>query len=290
VTRALSAAALLLGLPLIGLLGQACTESAQSHVRLELRARGRPVESTLADDTVLTLSRAQLAFGPFYLCAGAQAGQSCDTALAQWGEAQVLDVLSEATVDVGTLEGYSGRALSYMHDCGIVSLLTNEAPLVLPAAQDLDGGSVWLEGVAELPLDGAPAIPFRIFLTISSSADADRGQPVVRSSPGQFDAEIGPLSTGITLSFDASAWLGGLDRSAFWQDAPCSDDGPTLVCAGGVSQDCQSETTEDCAESARICAPGKGCQDAVVLDGATAAGRAVAQAITLAAGLTIEVD
>jgi hypothetical protein len=248
------------------------------------------VTRTLSDGTQLTLSRGELALGPVYLCAGAQAGQNCQAALAEWREARVVDVLSSAEQSLGTLEGYSGRALSYMHDCGIVSLLTDSAPLVLPAAEELGQKSVRLEGSAQLAQTGAPTIPFRIALAIASSADADRGQPVVRSSPGQFDEEIGPDTARLTLSFDAGAWLSGLQQDAFWQDTPCTADGPAVVCAGTVSQDCSSETAVDCAESQQVCAPNQGCQDVVVLDEETTAGRSVAQAITLTAGLDVLLD
>jgi len=279
--------ALFIGLVLAN---SACTESAPTPVSLELYARGRAVTSALSDGTQLTLSRAELALGPVYLCAGPQAGQNCQTALAEWRQARVVDVLGSGDQSLGTLEGYTGRALSYMHDCGIVSLLTQEVPLVLPAAEELGQRSLELEGRAELAQSGAPTIPFRIALAIASSADADRGQPVVRSSPGQFDAEIGTETAKLTFSFDAGAWLTGLDQSAFWQDAACSADGPAVVCAGTVSQDCASETAVDCAESQQVCAPNQGCQDVITLDEETAAGRSVAQAITLAAGLEVHLD
>jgi len=269
------------------LMGVACTQSAQEPVAFALRARGGAATTELADGTLLTLSRAELAFGPFYLCAGAQAGPTCDTALAEWRDSRVLDLLDTAPVTLGEITGYSGRALSYMHDCGIVSLLTQDEPLVLPAAEELGGHSAVLEGQADLAVDGAPNVPFRIELRVASSSEADRGQPVVRSSPGQFDAVIDAGTTRLTAAFDARAWLVELDRSAFWQDASCTAESPGVVCAGTVSQDCTAGESTDCAADGQICAPNQGCQDAVVLDEDSAAGRAVAQAITLTAGLEV---
>jgi hypothetical protein len=236
------------------------------------------------------LSEATLAFGPFYLCSGAQAGPSCDTALGEWKDSRALDLLRTAPVTLGELSGYGGRALSYMHDCGIVSLLTQDEPLVLAAAEEQGGHSVVLVGAAEPTVSGAPRVPFRIELDIASSNQADRGQPVVRSSPGQFDAAIDGDTTSLTVAFDAGAWLTEVNPSTFWQDAACAPDGPPTVCAGTVSQDCEVDVSVDCAEQDQICAPNIGCQDAIAIDQGSAAGRAVAQAITLTVGLEVRVE
>lgn len=267
-----------------------CTTSATTPVSLDLRVGGGERDVTLADGTRLVLTRADFAFGPFYLCSGAQAGQSCQTALAEWREAVVVDALEEELVTVGTVDGYSGRALSYMHDCGLVSLLTAEDPLVLPAAEELGGRSVVIEGVAELPLEGAPSTPFRVELTLASSREADRGQPVVRSAPGDFDATLGSDSNSLTVRLHPADWLAKLDASAFWQDAGCDADDATTVCAGAESQDCESGDRVDCSAMGQVCVPDIGCQDQIVLGDESAAGRAVAQAITLAVGLDVSVD
>lgn len=280
--------ALALGPLMVAFFG--CTTSATTPVSLELRVGGGAREVTLADGTRLVLTRADLAFGPFYLCSGAQAGQSCQTALAEWREAEVVDALEEALVSVGTVDGYSGRALSYMHDCGLVSLLTAEDPLVLPAAEELGGRSVIMEGVAELPFEGAPSAPFRVELTLASSREADRGQPVVRSAPGHFDATLGSDSTSLTVRLHPTDWLAKLDASAFWQDADCDADDATTVCAGPESQDCESGDRVDCSAMGQVCVPDIGCQDQIVLGDESAAGRAVAQAITLAVGLDVSVE
>lgn len=267
-----------------------CTTSATTQVSLELRVGGGEPEITLADGTRLVLTRADVAFGPFYLCSGAQAGQSCQTALAEWREAEVVNGLEEALVTVGTVDGYSGRALSYMHDCGLVSQLTAEGPLVLPAAEELGGRSVVIEGVAELPLEGGPSTPFRVELTLSSSREADRGQPVVRSAPGDFDAMLGSDSTSLTVRLHPAAWLAKLDASAFWQDVDCDADDASTRCAGAESQDCESGDRVDCSALGQVCVPDVGCQDEIVWGDESAAGRAVAQAITLAVGLDVSVE
>lgn len=266
-----------------------CTDSAVTEVSMDLEVRGGARETTLGDGTHVELTQADLAFGPFYLCAGAQAGMNCASALVEWTSAVTVDALSDAPVAIGELEGYSGRALSYMHDCGIVSLLTTDRPLVLPAAESLGGNSVRLVGVAEPPTGGV-VVPFRIELVIASSSEADRGQPVVRSAPGDLDAEVGTESRTLRAHFEPTMWIAGLDASMFWQDGSCEDGGPSLVCAGTTSQNCESGESIDCLATGQICAPHHGCQSEVLLDGASTAGRSVAQAITLAAGLEIELD
>lgn len=267
-----------------------CTTSAMPPVTLDLRVGGGEREVTLGDGTHLVLERADLAFGPFYLCAGAQAGQSCQTALGEWREARVVDTLDPEQVSVGTLEGYAGRALSYMHDCGLVSLSTTEEPLVLPAAEELAGHSVRIAGVAALDQDDGPTVPFRLELRLASSRDADRGQPVVRSAPGALDVEINPETTALSVRLQPTEWLTGLSARDFWQDAACEDGAVGVLCAGTESQDCASGERVDCAALGQICAPGRGCQDEVVFDDESPAGRSVAQAIALARGLEVRID
>jgi len=271
----------------LGLL--ACTESATVPVSLELRVSGGPGVTTLPDGTRLALSRADLAFGPVYLCAGAQAGATCDTALGEWRSAEVVDTLDPAERTIGELEGYSGRALSYMHDCGLVSLLTRDEPLVLPAADDLGGRSVVIEGTAEVD-GGDTLVPFRLELTLASSTEVDRGQPVVRSSPGDFDAVVDGDHSTLRARFTPADWLTGLDRAAFWQESSCQSGDRGFVCAGAVSQNCETGEDVDCSAQEQICAPDQGCQDIIRYDGDSAPGRAVSQAITLSQGLELAVE
>ena len=81
-------------------------------------------------DVSVTIDRADLAFGPLYLCAGATAGDLCDTARFEWLDSAVVDTTLSDPVKVGELSGVTGTVRSWMYDLGLSSQLTREAPFI----------------------------------------------------------------------------------------------------------------------------------------------------------------
>src|SRR5690606_36101715 len=115
-----------------------CVGSPQDFVEISLEAKGREVtQLENVDNMTFSLTRADAAFGPLYICAGVQAGSNCDTARLEWRESAVVDALSEEPQALGSLFGTSGSARSWMFDYGITSLLTETAPVLMPAAREL---------------------------------------------------------------------------------------------------------------------------------------------------------
>jgi hypothetical protein len=171
------------------------------------------------------LEEASLAFGPFTLCAGYQAGELCETALAEWPDAQVVDVLSSSAQELGVMEAVTGTSRSFMYDLGRVSLLTQEEPLVTEAASSLGGASVRLRGSAELDTElGTERIDFVAELPIQQEEGTERGVPVVRSSGGDaFERELSAEGEALTLRFDPRAWLSTVDLAGAIED--CAAEG-----------------------------------------------------------------
>lgn len=189
----------------------ACADVGQDRVAVPLQVAGTaaPADGVVTTDGVtLQLTRADLAFGPLVLCAGATAGELCDTARVEWLDSVVVDALDPQPATVGSLNGVSGSVRSWMYDLGISSQLTDDDPFVLSAAESLDGMSVVIEG--EAILDGL-ALPFRAALPIAQAGDAERGVPMVRkSSSEQFSHVITGAEASLTVRFDAAAWLGAM--------------------------------------------------------------------------------
>ena len=227
---------------------------------------------------MITLERADVAFGPLYLCAGFQAGELCDEALAEWRDAVVVDALDPSTHGVGEMNALTGTARSYMFDYGITSLLTQEDPLVLPAAESLGPASARLEGRVEV--DGQ-SFAFTARVRVEQGADVEQGVPVVRSAASSgFEAPI--LDAGrsrLEVRFDPRAWFASADFAGLTEDATCSPDGAPLVCAGSVEQTCDLDgsvlETRDCPAIGQACLRGLGCVESITLDADDQTGRAL---------------
>ncbi len=225
----------------------------------------------------IALERADVAFGPLYLCAGFSAGELCDEALAEWRDARVVDALDPAPVEAGAMNAITGTARSYMYDHGIVSLLTQDAPLETPAATSLGGASVIVEGRADV--DGQ-TVPFTVTARLEQSGDVSQGVPVVRS--GETDTvaiELRPDGgTALLVRFDPRPWLATASFDGLVEDAACAP-GVAVACAGSVEQTCDADgavlATSDCALLGQPCLRGVGCAERAVLDADDQVGRAL---------------
>lgn len=254
---------------LLSLFGGAlgCTVSAQEPLEFELYVQGTEVSDRiqLSEDVALSLDRAELAFGPLYLCPGRQAGDLCDTARMEWREAAVVDALSPEKQHVGQLLGATGTTYSWMYDYGVTSLLTQLQPVVSPAVRELGqasvvlAGSVWVE---------SQSIPWELRLLIQQEGDSGRGVSVVRKSQNtRFSHELSQNTESLTVRFDPSTWLAELPAELFYEHADCAS-GRAQVCEGLVEIDCTGgePVRRDCSERGQVCMPSQGCTDSLLLE------------------------
>ncbi|MFK8000727.1 MAG: hypothetical protein AB8H86_14100 [Polyangiales bacterium] len=252
---------------LLASLSLGCIDTGAEPVSIPLSVAGTASEGIIARRGVpVTLERADLAFGPLTLCAGFQAGDNCDSALAEWRDSVVIDALDPAAMPVGALDGVGGSARSYMYDLGFVSLLTTSDPLSLPAAEALGGASYVLEGSAEV--DGV-TIPFSARAVLSQSATVERGIPIIRSGPGEaFARELDETSEPLTLRFDPAAWVSDIDFGALVQSRSCTTD-VDVVCDGQLEHECALDgsvaSTRECTANGEVCQPGVGCVERIEL-------------------------
>ena len=242
-------------------------------------AHSEPIVST--GDISVTIDRADLAFGPLYLCAGTTAGDLCDTARYEWLGSAVVDTTIAEPVRVGELSGVTGTVRSWMYDLGLSSQLTQDDPFVLDAAKELGNASFILEGVALI--DGI-AIPFTVSVAIQQTQDTELGVPVVRKgSSDSFYREIDTSEQSLLVKFDSSAWVKGMDFRPYVTNDTCTSDGPVLVCEGTTEHSCDNETvlaSRDCTSLNQVCVPALGCQDRLNIEDGSEAHRSLRNALS----------
>ncbi|MGE0786477.1 MAG: hypothetical protein AB7S26_12475 [Sandaracinaceae bacterium] len=256
-----------------------CLDTSVVATEIPLSVHGAPHADPIEgpNGALITLSRADVAFGPLYLCSGPTAGELCDRALAEWTDAVVVDGLSADPVTVGPMPALTGTARSYMYDLGIVSLLSADDPLVTDAARSLDGASVVIEG--DVSLDGQ-TLAVTVRVPVRQSDSVERGVPVIRSGTSEsFEAAVLPDGrTHLDVRFDPAGWLERADFATLFEDRACAP-GDDVVCAGPIAQTCADDgtviSTEDCGASSRACVRGAGCTEHVTLTEDDAIGRAL---------------
>lgn len=202
-----------------------CADTGQARIEVPLQLQGtelvEPFEASAGWQVELLV--AELAFGPLYLCAGASAGELCDTARAEFLDSARLDALDPDPFDAGVLDAVTGPVRSYMYDMGLSSVLTAEAPLLTSAARELGGRSLRLEGVAR---SAGATLPFLAELTIEQTSQTERGVAVIRSASGSgFAHTLVEGDRGLRVRYDARTFFASVDFDALLAGADCSDDG-----------------------------------------------------------------
>lgn len=260
-----------------------CLDTGQQHVSLPLYLAGTAIEDPFVGDSgwTIELQRADLAFGPLYLCAGFQAGELCETARLEWTESAVVDALRADALLCGELRGVTGPVRSWMYDLGITSLLTSEQPLALTAANELRGNSVIIEGVARRE---ARDLPFRAELAIRQEESTEIGVPIVRKSGSDvFEHDVTSANEGLRLRFDPRTWASAIDFESLVENGVCAPGSAAVVCAGDVERTCASDgsalSERNCSGLGLICLRGEGCAERVVFGPNSQGQRAVRAAL-----------
>jgi hypothetical protein len=266
----------------LGIFAGACVDTGRDHASIPLFVAGtdvmEPVEA--ARGIPITIERADLAFGPLYLCAGASAGDLCDAARLEWLETIVIDATNGTPERAGELVGVTGSVRSYMYDLGISSQLTSTRPFILDAAEELGGASLVVEGTAEV--DGIE-LPFTASVPIQQTGETELGVPVIRKSTSErFFRDVGQDEPGLLIRFDAPAWLRAIDLSPYVARETCVADGPAIACDGTVERSCEGGVEleqRDCAELQQVCLPERGCAERLQIEGESEAFRSLRNAV-----------
>lgn len=270
----------------------ACVDTGQGQVQRVLQVAGSsPQPVRLPSGTQLVFSHARLAFGPFYLCAGATAGDLCETARAEWLGTVVVDTLNPSIQEAGLLQGVGGSVQSWMYDLGISSQLSRSEPFVREAAKALGGSSLRLVGTA---LVDGKELPFGIRVAVQQTNKTELGVPVVRkSSSEQFSLDVGEQQQegALLIRFNPASWVRGLDFHSYIQESSCSADAAPVVCKGDLELLCQGEQERvgrDCRAQGMICQADKGCVERIEISPDSENYRAVRTALLSGARPSME--
>ncbi|MDD9944657.1 MAG: hypothetical protein OXU20_26665 [Myxococcales bacterium] len=272
----------LLGCMLLVATSGGCAGTGQDRTHLSLFVAGTDVSepAVAVGDVAITIERADLAFGPLYLCAGATAGDLCDTARLEWLETVVVDTTAPEPALAGELFGTTGPVQSYMYDLGISSQRTGTEPYVLDAASDLEGASFVVEGRAVV---NGIRLPFEASIPVQQTADTELGVPVVRKSTSEpFFRHVDMDEHGLAVRFDSAAWLRGIDFRSFVATDTCTTGGPAIACDGSVERTCQGGSqvsSRDCDELAQVCLPAQGCAERLIIERDSEAYRSLRNAL-----------
>ncbi len=180
-----------------------CIDTGIEPVELQVLASGvdsAPFEAR--DGWTVTLERAELAFGPLYLCTAANAGDLCETAQAEMLDGVVVDLLDAEPREVGALVGLGGMVRSVMHDYGVSWELTAMGPEgSVPAMRDR---SLVFEGVAAR---GDERVSFSGELAVTPIR---AGSLVVRRTLSA--AEVTDLADAgaLSIAVDPRPWFSGV--------------------------------------------------------------------------------
>lgn len=181
-----------------------CIQTAQETVSYEAVAVSRGTTATV-DGWTITLTRADVALGPFYFCAAASGSSTlCSSSIAELTSVHTVDAILASPTPIGTVRGFTGRIRSAAYDYGISWFETQSVP---STAHALEGGhSIHLEG--EASKDNTRIA----FVAEIDAVPQYRGQHAIVTAPAEADISSSDVRLEVTL--DPAAWLKGVDFDA----------------------------------------------------------------------------
>lgn len=186
----------------------ACGDTGGENFSYPLAGLGAGAEPFPVGDWQVTLSVAEVAIGPIYLCATAAASPDlCDVALAEFTDVAVVDALA-GEQPLGALQARPGEPRSAMLDYGISWFTTASKPRALAEL----GHSARLVGTA---VRGDQSLQFDAIVDVVPPL---RGSPALVGVRAQGDEH--DESSRLELRVDARAWLTGVDFDALAAAGP----------------------------------------------------------------------
>ncbi len=205
----------------------ACDDTGRTPATVALVARGSSSPVLVDGAWTVTLTRAELAFGPAYFCAtSASSSELCETAVLETRETHPFDALDPIDQPLGELVGVTGNIRSAQYDLGIPFLLTQSAPTPLAAA--VDGHSLVLEATAT---DGVTT--FDLEVAMDATAGVSGNTLIVGAA---IVAEVPARGGVMTASVDPRNWLRGLDWAAL-ASTPRDPGEPVVLARGSLAYD-----------------------------------------------------
>lgn len=189
-----------------------CIEAPQTEVSYDAEARSSLRRTFEVGGVTVRLSRAELAFGPVYLCSASSGSATlCRSALGELLDVTRVDLLAGTPTPLGRVRGFTGSVRSASYDLGLHWFDTSYAVEAAPTAPD--GHSLVVVGTLERA--GEPEVPFRLLLDAVPQYQGQRAVPTAEAV-----AEITTTPTRLVVTFDPEVWLRQIDFDAVLQTAP----------------------------------------------------------------------
>ncbi len=186
----------------------ACGDTGGQPFAYPLAAAGVGEGPFPVGDWQVTLSVADVAIGPLYVCATAAASPDlCDVALAEFTDVAVVDALA-GPQELGDLQARPGEPRSAMLDYGIPWFATATKPRALGEL----GHSAHLVGAA---MRGDQSFTFDAIVDVTPSL---RGSPAVVGV--RAHSETQDQDSRLELQLDPRAWLASVDLDALSTSGP----------------------------------------------------------------------
>ncbi|UJR85307.1 hypothetical protein [Sandaracinus amylolyticus] len=181
-----------------------CAETGREYVEVPLFVAGGE-SSFSSEGWTLTLTRADVAFGPLYLCSTESASpEHCESAILELTSAVTIDGVDPSLQSVGNTFGITGTARSGMWDYGISWLPTETRARPLEGAVDGESSARF---VAQVTHEDGRAFEVQADLAIAPST---RGVIVVRGRRVE-EHEITSSDDALTVRVDPIAWWQRVD-------------------------------------------------------------------------------
>jgi hypothetical protein len=207
-----------------GLLQLACTGTGQPEVALAALVNNAPQADFLVGDVNVTLSAAEIAFGPAYFCASASGSAGlCETALGEIRDVTAVDLLTPGAIPLGTYKGFSGAVRSVSFDYGIHWFLPEQEPQTAPEAPL--GHSAHFAGTAER---NGKTVSFSALVDVTPLYQGERAVTTAKAS-----GEISETTEKLIVSFDVPALLSDVDFSAMLD----ANEDPVSIASGSRDHD-----------------------------------------------------
>jgi hypothetical protein len=205
----------------------ACGNTGRTPATVTLTGRGASSPVLVDGAYTVTLTRADVAFGPAYFCATATASSElCETAVLETLEAHAIDGLDPVTQPLGVLEGFTGDVRTVQLDLGIAFLLSQPMPHALEGS--IEGHSVVLEGSAT---NGMTNVDFRVAIDVVAS---ESGTSAIVGSSSR--ATVASVGTALEVVVDPRLWVRGLDWAAI-AATPHAPGERVVIAEGSVEYD-----------------------------------------------------
>jgi hypothetical protein len=180
----------------------ACGPVAQTQVEFPLRVAGQ-AGTFFTGEWSVTLDRADVAFGPLYLCAArTPSPELCATALGEMTDRVRVDALAVMPMNVGLVRAFTGAARSATFDYGVTWPTTEGQPQPALALAH----SAEFSGVAAR---AGRSFSFTLALDVIPNV---RGSHSVLLS--RVNGEIAKDTIGLLARFDPARWWASVDFDA----------------------------------------------------------------------------